>query len=80
MRCYIRESFCTRHMLTLVWLLAGMSPNVNFESTFLNEALATCWSHAGVWALIDVYAIVPLKVRPAIEPLEHYISRLFRST
>ena len=76
MNYYIRKSFCTRHMLTLVWPFASMSPDVDFESAALNEVLSTPWSHARVRPLTDMYAIMPLKVRLAVEALENYISRL----
>jgi hypothetical protein len=76
MSSYIRESFSTRHMLALVWLLASMSPNVNSESTPLDEALAAARGHTGVGTLICVYAIMSLKVRLAVKALGYHISGL----
>jgi hypothetical protein len=61
-------------MLTLVWFLASMGPNMNSESTPLNEALATARSHTRVRPLIGVDTIMPLEVRLAVKALGYYIS------
>lgn len=61
-------------MLALVRLLASMCPNMNCESTPLNEALTAAWCHTGVRPLIGVDAIMPLKVRLAVKALKYHIS------
>ena len=44
MNCaYIGEPLAATHVLTLVWLLAGVCPDVDGEGTTLDEALATPW-------------------------------------
>lgn len=69
---YIREAFSTSGMLALMGLLARVSTDMNSKSTPLDEALATTWSHTGVWTLICMYAVMSLEVRLPVEALGTY--------
>jgi hypothetical protein len=61
-------------MLTLVWFLASMGPDMNSKSAPLNEALAAARSHTRVRPLIGVDTIMPLEVRLAVKTLGYSIS------
>lgn len=77
---YIREPFPATHMLALVWLLTSVCPDVDRESTSLNEALPASWRRAGVRTLIGVNPVVPLKVGLPIEALCLASASAFRAT
>lgn len=57
---YVREAFATTNVLALVRLLAGVCPNMNSQSTSLDEALPTSWGRTRVGTLIGVDSIMPL--------------------
>jgi hypothetical protein len=55
-------------------LLPSVSANVNAQGTALDEALATTWNRARVWALVRVYPVVSLQVWFAVKTLGERVS------
>jgi hypothetical protein len=67
---YIGEPFAASHVLALMGFLAGVSADVDCESTPLNEALAAACSGALVRSFIGVYPVMSLQIRLAVEALQ----------
>lgn len=57
---HIREALVTPLLLACMRLLASVCPDVDGESTSLNESLSTTWLAALVWSFVGVYAVVSL--------------------
>lgn len=59
---YIREPLSASNVHTLMGLLASMGPNMDSESTPLNETFSTPGGHARIRALVGVNSIMSLKI------------------
>ncbi len=66
---YVAEALAATHVLALMWLLAGVSANVNSQSAALDEALATARYRARVKALVGVGFVMTRKIRLTLEAL-----------
>ncbi len=74
---HIREPFSAPDVTALVRLLARVGSDVDSQGASLNEALATSWRHTRIRPFVRVDAVVPLKIRLAIETLEYEVNSLF---